>query len=173
MHLMLDLETWGKSPGCAIRSIGAVAFDPHNDTHSAMFYTNVDDPWGTRDTETVAWWDEQSLDAQSVFSENVIPLRTALTKLTAFYKSNNCKRLWCHGAGFDAPIIECSYSLAWMRREFFTQYMWVRDTRTIYELAGEKPISLPGFMTKHHALHDAVNQAAAVQRSYKKLSIKV
>lgn len=28
-HIMLDLETWGKRPGCDIRSIGAVVFDPH------------------------------------------------------------------------------------------------------------------------------------------------
>lgn len=28
-HVMLDLETWGKRPGCDIRSIGAVVFDPH------------------------------------------------------------------------------------------------------------------------------------------------
>lgn len=28
MHIMLDLETWGKRPGCDIRSIGAVVFDP-------------------------------------------------------------------------------------------------------------------------------------------------
>ena len=27
-HIMLDLETWGKTPGCDIRSIGAVVFDP-------------------------------------------------------------------------------------------------------------------------------------------------
>jgi len=28
-HIMLDLETWGKRPGCDIRSIGACVFDPH------------------------------------------------------------------------------------------------------------------------------------------------
>ena len=27
-HVMLDLETWGTRPGCDIRSIGAVVFDP-------------------------------------------------------------------------------------------------------------------------------------------------
>lgn len=28
IHIMLDLETWGTTPGCDIRSIGACAFDP-------------------------------------------------------------------------------------------------------------------------------------------------
>lgn len=28
ISIMLDLETWGKRPGCDIRSIGAVVFDP-------------------------------------------------------------------------------------------------------------------------------------------------
>ena len=27
-HIMFDLETWGTAPGCDIRSIGAVVFDP-------------------------------------------------------------------------------------------------------------------------------------------------
>jgi hypothetical protein len=27
-HIMIDLETWGKKPGCDIRSIGACVFDP-------------------------------------------------------------------------------------------------------------------------------------------------
>lgn len=28
LHVMIDLETWGTKPGCDIRSIGAVVFDP-------------------------------------------------------------------------------------------------------------------------------------------------
>ena len=28
-NVMLDLETWGTAPGSALRSIGAVMFDPH------------------------------------------------------------------------------------------------------------------------------------------------
>ena len=84
LHLMLDLETWGKEPGCAIRSIGAVAFDPYGDGPHAMFYANVLDPYGTKDPETVQWWSEQSYAAQMVFHDNVVTLQTALTELTAF-----------------------------------------------------------------------------------------
>ena len=29
--VMLDLETWGTRPGCAIRSIGACVFNPNGE----------------------------------------------------------------------------------------------------------------------------------------------
>jgi len=51
-HISLDLETWGKTPGCDIRSIGAVVFDPiaglvnHKAPHRGMsqFYIATDNP---------------------------------------------------------------------------------------------------------------------------------
>ena len=43
-HIMVDLETWGTAPGCDIRSIGAVVFDPVAGTLGATFYVNVENP---------------------------------------------------------------------------------------------------------------------------------
>ena len=42
--VMLDLETWGTMPGSALRSIGAITFDPYgNDGFvEASFYRNID-----------------------------------------------------------------------------------------------------------------------------------
>lgn len=44
MHIMLDLETWGKRPGYDIRSIGAVVFDPVNGTVGGIPHTRVNVP---------------------------------------------------------------------------------------------------------------------------------
>lgn len=42
-HIMLDLETWGKRPGCDLRSIGAVVFDPIEGTIAdAVHYTDLE-----------------------------------------------------------------------------------------------------------------------------------
>ena len=99
-HIMLDLETWGKTPGCDIRSIGSVVFDPvaglvnHKAPHRGIsqFYIATDNavvndnagddeptrkyPELTRDPETVQWWSEQSPDAQAAF-ENPVDLLDA------------------------------------------------------------------------------------------------
>lgn len=53
IHISLDLETWGKRPGCDIRSIGACVFDPvaglyHPSHYGAKpdqtFYVATDNP---------------------------------------------------------------------------------------------------------------------------------
>jgi len=38
MHVMFDLETWGTTPGSALRSIGAVEFDPMGKDIGRTFY---------------------------------------------------------------------------------------------------------------------------------------
>lgn len=51
-HIMIDLETWGKAPGCDLRSIGACVFDPMTgvfDTYGGItndqhFYIATDNP---------------------------------------------------------------------------------------------------------------------------------
>jgi len=49
-HIMIDLETWGKRPGCDIRSIGATVFDPSTGHigergTAGTFYIATDNPF--------------------------------------------------------------------------------------------------------------------------------
>lgn len=86
MHIMLDLETWGTTPGADIRSIGACVFDPVtsiaatcDDDDPQSFYIACDNPqWEhsdirkhplTRDPQTAQWWSEQSDEAQAAFAD--------------------------------------------------------------------------------------------------------
>ncbi|AHJ10733.1 putative exodeoxyribonuclease [Rhizobium phage vB_RglS_P106B] len=54
-HVMLDLETWGKTPGSDIRSIGAVVFDPTAPyggfvgMRCTSCINGASDPWGCTD----------------------------------------------------------------------------------------------------------------------------
>lgn len=111
MDIMLDLETWGTTPGSDIRSIGACVFDPVTGfTHDGSlgtirpFYIACDNPVRDdarpqysdpnavhadrcyplfRDTRTVQWWSEQSDEAQAAFTDPV-DLRDALLRLTSW-----------------------------------------------------------------------------------------
>lgn len=114
IYISLDCETWGKRPGCDIRSIGAVVFDPTTgyvanpydggEQFGQSFYRATDNPsafpydWGdrggepprkyslTRDPETVSWWSEQNAEAQNAFA-HPIDLRDALIQFTEWLEN--------------------------------------------------------------------------------------
>src|SRR5688572_29962905 len=74
MDVMLDLETLGTRPGCAILSIGAVAFDRHTGALGPEFYMVVNrkscEAKGlTQDQSTLDWWSRQSAEAKKVLAE--------------------------------------------------------------------------------------------------------
>lgn len=138
-HIMLDLETWGTTPGCDIRSIGACVFDPvsgtpivgrGDDVTMETFYIACDNPtiadWPrvtppryplTRDPSTVQWWSEQSAEAQAAFADPV-DLRDALLQfylwLTVVVGDTIMGepaqcKLWSHGPAFDPPILAAAW----------------------------------------------------------------
>ena len=132
ISISLDLETWGKRPGCDIRSIGACVFDPTHgvvggETSQTSFYIACDNPeidpeyrpeqrkyLLTRDPDTVQWWSEQSDEAQAAFTDPV-DLREALVRFAQWLRhvGNPCKCIDCGG---DEPTHsnDCTY----MEHEF-------------------------------------------------------
>lgn len=173
-HCMLDLETWGTRPGCSIRSIGAVIFDPWQSGLEAEFYANVD--WEscasaglTVDPGTAEWWESQSPEARAHLQDTRLTLDYALTLVSAFWRANRATFIWGHGASFDPPILEACF------RAVGAPVPWkfwdIRDTRTLFDLAGVSLKDFPRAGTHHNALDDAKHQALAVQAAYKKLGI--
>ena len=72
-HVMVDLETLGTLPGCAIMSVGAVFFDASG--LGAEFYMVARQDSCTKagltiDAETASWWAQQAPDAQRVLTES-------------------------------------------------------------------------------------------------------
>ncbi len=170
-HVMLDLETWGTVPGCAIRSIGAVRFDPQGREiyTSTAFYRNVDDKFGHRDHDTVAWWDKQSDAAKAALETEKHPLGTALADLTEWWKYYQPEFLWSHGASFDVPVLAVAYWYDGSKPPW--DFRKVRDTRTLFDvtaLDGSK-YGRAKATVAHNALDDAVAQALDVQSSYRVL----
>lgn len=168
-HVMIDLETLGRRAGCSILSIGAVAFDTTG--LGPEFYTVVDrascQAHGLHEDEnTVAWWNKQSAQAQTVLEQaatNGQPLADALAELTTFLGGlGSLKKLkvWGNGADFDNAILTACYAA--VGRELPWDFWNNRCYRTIKGLRPQVKLARQG--TYHNALDDAKSQAThAVQ----------
>lgn len=169
--IMLDLETLGTTPGCVIRSIGAVAFDPNGGPLGETLYLIIDrascEAAGlTVDPDTEAWWAEQSPEARAEFDGQGVALAEALDAFELFYTTlapiaDKADRLWSNGPSFDEAILAAAYRA--LGRKPPWRYNAARDCRTIYDLAGLKLQHTGG--TFHKAIDDAVEQAKLVQEA--------
>ena len=88
-HVMLDLETLGKLPGCAILSIGAVYFELETGRLGDEFYLNVDPASCTRagltiDGETLGWWMQQEAAAWAAVCTEAVSIMDALASRKIF-----------------------------------------------------------------------------------------
>lgn len=196
-HIMLDLETWGRTPGSDIRSIGAVVFDTATDYGAWVavdgpqtFYIACDnpqlfDPTGndayimkyplTREPETVQWWSEQSPEAQAAF-ENPVDLKQALMSFISWIISVSVPerqdvRLWANDPQFDVSILEAAYRAVGLPHPW--HYRAPRSFRTVIELSGMSRDDMRQFDTgtTHNALDDAISQAKIVCEAYKRLGL--
>ena len=139
LHISMDLETWGTTPGSDIRSIGACVFDIDAGKEPCIeetFYIVCDNPVSmiqtqhdgrkyplTRDPNTVQWWNDQSDEAQAAFADPV-DLRECLVRFGEWLQRTSPEariynntiwqpgtdiRLWSHGSHFDEPILAAAY----------------------------------------------------------------
>lgn len=175
-HIMLDLETMGKTPTAAIIAIGAVEFDPVEGAIGGSFYQLVDlenaVAWGgTMDASTVRWWLGRS-DAQraALLEQDAACLHNSLLMLSRWIGERGEKAdriLWANGAGFDFPIIRHAYACCgeaapwewWNERCYRTMKALRRDVATgVSE-------------TSHHACLDAINQAEHLNRIMRAMNL--
>lgn len=170
LHVMLDTETWGKAFGTADRSFGAVTFDPFDWSHKRQeFYRNVIDE-RPRDPDTVAWWSQQSQEAQAVFANPwPVPLGVALREFFEWFRQTGAVYIWSHGSIFDIARVEHTARQLWLSEPW--QFRHVCDTRTLFRAAAVKVTTKAPWTIKHHALHDAHNQANAVELAFASLAL--
>lgn len=170
-NVMIDLETFGKRAGCGIISIGAVMFDPITGKTGEEFYRVIGNESNGRfglhhDSDTIKWWDKQSLSARDAFEASLrndenqcISLNLALEDFNRFLAPYPDTLVWGNGADFDKPIIEAAYAACGMSPAW--RPFNGRCHRTLKNLlpyvAVPKP-SVPGNIA-HHALDDARRQA--------------
>lgn len=170
-QIMIDIETIGLEPGCVIASIGAVRFDGHGlgDT----FYKSVDietcaDAGLTVDAETLVWW----LDQPDVTREQLrggLALSNALVAFTHFCEATDAgdQQYWANSPKFDMAILEAAYDAVDGDTAPPWEFYQLRDYRTLTALPDAQVTSNEG--VEHHALDDAVHQAATVIKTYREM----
>jgi hypothetical protein len=167
-HLMLDIETWGTAPGSAIRSIGAILFNPETGELGRKFYRNITDESCadlglTKDPRTEKWWAEQSAEAQAALLEKQVHIIDALTDFKVFWESTGAVYVWGHGASFDPVLVEAAYAA--MLDEAPWKFWNIRCCRTVLATANRR--ILRGDGVHHNALDDAAAQAKAVAAAFR------
>lgn len=172
--IMLDIESLDTSPNCVILTIGAVRFDPkgmgvveklelrpHIEEQTEKYNRVINE-------DTLRWWSGQNEAAmdEAMGDWGRISFSECMEKLYQFCW--NRRAVWSNGAGFDVVAMESAWRNLEMRIPW--PYYTVRDTRTLYEIAG---VSLKdkkyGTKTTHKAVEDAEHQAIVVQDAYRKL----
>lgn len=160
-HIMLDIETLGTRVGSVVLGAALVRFT--DEAHTTINMEQAEQTLNglTVDASTFDWWSRQSPEAKHAAFANPVPVVPALQHLAAWLAwaaPGGDFLLWCHGATFDAPLLEDVY------RRFGVpcpwQYWQVRDTRTLYDLAGVdvRNYAVP---PPHVALNDAIGQTRA------------
>lgn len=172
-NIQLDLETFGTSPGSAIRSIGACEFDPHGDQIGETFYANICDKSCeaaglTRDQATVTWWSQQTQRAQDALLVDQQKLADVVQEFNQWFRKVRGIFVWSQGANFDQPLWEAA------ARSVGQPVPWKfwnsRCTRTVYDIASFDPKSVRRNGVHHNALDDAIYQSICVQKSYAKIN---
>ena len=173
--IQIDLETWGKKPGCAIRSIGASLWDnmtgqPVELDAGNKFYVNVCkkscfDKGLTFDADTVRWWEQQGDAAKAALEDNQIDITRALSELRAWYHAvihthGRHVSVWGKGKEFDVSILESCYAAIRQRAPW--PFWDSADVRTVVLIGQMLGIDVKGAKsfngTPHYALDDSLHQ---------------
>lgn len=115
--IMVDIETLGLTPGCAILSIGATVFDhPGRQSYERDLHVKIDLPsqvlLGLRvEPETAEWWRNQPRMTWKSETEFPVPLEKALNTFEDFLLQFEPYTIWASG-NFDIPIIDAAYRAA-------------------------------------------------------------
>lgn len=113
-HVMLDLETMGTEPGCAIVSIGAVEFDLKSGKIGEKFYCTIDlqscvDAGLKINPSTLIWWMAQSEQAREKICSDSILLSDALDAFSLWFLRIGGVNIWGNSASFDCGILTACY----------------------------------------------------------------
>lgn len=168
-NVMLDLETYGNTPGCGVVSIGAVAFDFEKGALGKEFYCVFDrrDMKSLEmhdDPDTMAWWGRQSAEAKRVLEDAMSDDRSVrvgfgLRQFATYLREQGKIKdvaLWGNGSDFDNMILGMLYDKAKITRPWL--YSKNRCFRTLRALSPVEP-KWQRIGTYHNALDDAKTQA--------------
>lgn len=160
-HVMLDLETLSSHNNAAILSIGAVRMDLEKFELGEEFYVSITPSTCTAggllhiDAETVAWWSQQTPEAQQVLKDSKsLPLMVALQGFAFYLGKETVDGVWGHGSTFDNVILRTAYEIVGLGRPWpYRADLCFRTMRKLFHMPK------PEEGIAHNALDDARRQA--------------
>ena len=170
---MLDLESLGTRPDCAILTLGAVKFDeytPGSFGDSLYLRIDVDEQLALGrevQEDTLTWWSTQAEDVreEALGEGNRVSLTEMYRQLNRFCVG--ATNIWCQGPAFDIVILENIYrQMGWPTPWQFWQ---IRDSRTLFGVHGDPREKNKAGL--HNALEDCVSQAQGVQQIFHRNNI--
>lgn len=175
-HVLIDLETLAVGHNAALMSIGAVRFDSNGLYNT--FYTNIDPldcikRGGIAEQRTMDWWKKQDPELQALVSKDPKLLPEAAINFTNWFNEVPDSFIWGFGPSFDCAILEDNYKLCGLKQPW--TYRQERCGRTIIQFDPEnkhKKERKPGHW-KHHALYDAIYEAAHIVGILKEYNLKL
>lgn len=150
--ILIDLETMGQRPGCAIFELAAVQFDMATGATGAEFVALIE-PWnGHFEEDTVAWHKENGTWPQPGKAAR-ISARQAFADFASWYASlGEVRGVWAWGASFDFPVLQAIWRDYGPTPDLPWRYHQGQCARTVCKLAygedwrhGDRP---------HEALED-------------------
>ncbi len=174
MHVMLDLETLGKSPRAVILQIAAVEFDPRPQgliLDAACFNVHIkidEQPGRVIDGDTLMWWMSQPDIARQHLIDgqhSATSLRLALQRLRMWIGSRRTEPegIWCKNVVFDLGILCDAY--ATLGEDPPWHYRKPRDLRSYFVPHDPPKLTFEG--TAHSAVDDCVNQIKTLQAGWR------
>ena len=180
-HVMIDIETWAKSPNAQIISIGAVKFNPHDPGGPwDNFHVAIDpsawmpgEPFDT-DPSTIMWWMGASNDEprNHWLASKKLDMPTVLAGFVEWFGPESLPT-WGNGATFDNVILLNALAKAGFDRPW--SYSHDRCYRTLKNLyphirieQSEADVVLGSDGGAHTALYDARWQALHMIRIFER-----
>lgn len=180
--IMLDLETLGTAPGCAILAIGALAYHPRK-PWEAGFGQNISllhrfvRPVSLEsclaaglavEAGSLRFWLRQPREAQDAAFCGEASLAEAAADFIDWFRnlpSGGAEvNVWAHGATFDPGILARAFEAVGLGVPW--EFRRVRDTRTAFDMAG---INYKG--THHTVEQDCLAQCEKVCEAYGKIGL--
>lgn len=166
MHYMVDLETFGTTPGSVIVAIGAVCFDDQG--LYTQHYTKPDiqqqlDAGMTVNSSTLLWWLDQEEEARLEIASNVdrMDVKKSLNYFHQYIEITRQQRpamIWGNGATFDNVLLMSLFN------HFDVPAPWPFRNNRCYRTIKEQHPEITGdnlgeANASHIAVEDAIWQA--------------
>ncbi len=183
--LMIDIETLGRTPGCAVIQIAAVPFNINTgQTSSNVFKMSINldgqlksGKGFTYCPNTYKWWQKENAKLFRELSKSnnhYVTVGSEFQKYFRNLKDSQNIRIWGNSNRFDLGIIEGWYqkSIGPKFQPFWNTWL-ERDVRTLSSLKPSIKANLKFIGTKHNAIDDCKHQIKYCYQTVKSLKIKM